>query len=85
VLPGEAEPISGWLQNLSVKGVGLLLPKSCRVGITVPLLLINDGQTCGLRREVQVVRCQDLGTGDHLVGGQFTHGRDFEDLLPFLT
>jgi len=85
VLSGEAEPTPGWLQNLSVKGVGLLLRKPCPVGTIVPLLLINAAHTCGLRLELQVVRCQRLASGDHIVGGQFTQGRDFEELLPFLT
>src|SRR4051812_7785147 len=81
--PDKDESASGWVHNLSVKGAGLLLPRPCMPGATVSILLVNTTHTCILRLEMQVVRCERVVNGDHLIGGQFLRRLDFAELVPF--
>jgi hypothetical protein len=82
--PGEAEPTPACIQNLSIKGVGILADRPYAEGTVLHVLLINASHTYAVATDLRVVRCLRLVGGQHLVGGPFLLPLDYEEFVPLM-
>jgi hypothetical protein len=74
----------GVVQNLSVKGLGLLTDRPHPPGEVLAIRLINAGHTHALPLEARIARCFRAGDGQFFLGVAFTRPLQYEELLPFL-
>jgi hypothetical protein len=81
---GEAGAFVVAVQNLSIKGAGLLSPRSYPSGSVVSLLLINASSTFALAVEMTIVRAFPAAGERTFLGGPFTRPLRHDDLVPFL-
>jgi hypothetical protein len=81
---GYPNPLAVSVQNLSVKGAGLLADREYPVGTVLPLLLINGSHTCAVALEMKVVRCFRVAGGHWFVAGPFVRPLTCEELIPFM-
>jgi hypothetical protein len=83
-IPEEEAPLLGFLQNLSVGGIGFRVGQAFLSGTRLSLLLINAAHTYSLAVEVEVIRCSASGVWGFYVGGRFCQPIQHEDLIPLL-
>jgi hypothetical protein len=81
---GEAEPTPACVQNLSIKGTGILADRPYAVGTVLHVLLINASHTYAVATNLRVVRCLRLVSGQYLVGGPFTQALAYEEFVPLM-
>jgi hypothetical protein len=82
--PGAPRPISAWVHNLSVRGVGLLTHQEFPPGTTVQILLVNAAHVYALSVDMTVVRCFRIVSGDFFVGARFDRVLRPDELMPFM-
>jgi hypothetical protein len=80
----SATPPAAAVQNLSVKGAGLLADREYAPGTLLPILLVNGSNTCAVALELNVVRCFRVVGGQWFVGGPFARPLTCEELIPFM-
>jgi hypothetical protein len=81
---GHSTASSLAVQNLSVKGAGLLADREFPVNSVLPILLVNGSHTCAVTLELNVVRCFRVASGHWFVGGPFAKPLTCEELIPFM-
>ncbi len=81
---GHANAPSLAVQNLSVKGAGLLADREYSINTVLPILLVNGSHTCAVALELNVVRCFRVASGHWFVGGPFARPLSCEELIPFM-
>jgi hypothetical protein len=79
-LPDAYESLIGWLTDLSVSGVGLLLARPIDLGTTVHLELESPARTGSLRLEARVVRLTPQRDGDWIAGCEFARQLSEDEL-----
>jgi hypothetical protein len=81
--PG-GQPVGGWVHNISVKGIGILVEQEHQPGTLLRVLVVNAAHVFALSIDVEVVRCFRLVTGEHFIGGQFRRTLSPDELGPFM-
>ncbi len=81
---GDATPPTLAVQNLSVKGAGLLADREYPAGTLLPILLVNGSNTCAVALELNVVRSFRIAGGHWVVAGPFARPLSCEELIPFM-
>jgi hypothetical protein len=86
LIRGEGPPTVPALtvQNLSVKGAGLLADREYPAGALLPILLVNGSHTCAVALELNVVRSFRVVGGHWFVAGPFARPLTCEELIPFM-
>ncbi len=77
-------PLTAAVQNLSVKGAGLLVDREYPSGTILPILIVNGSNTCAVALELNVVRSFRVAGGQWFVGGPFARPLTCEELVPFM-
>ena len=83
-IPGTDATRPAWVQNLSVRGAGIVTNRECLVGTQVQLLLVNSAHTFALAISMDIVRCFRVLNGNYFIGGRFTRQLRHDELLPFM-
>ena len=83
-VPGEQEQSTTVVQNLSRKGIGVLVDREHLPGTVLTALLVNASHTFAVKRKLKVVRCFRMVSGDYFVGGRFRTALSPDELLPFM-
>lgn len=83
-LAGTEAPRAAWVQNLSLRGAGILADREFRPGSRIGLLLVNAAHTFALSVEMEVVRCFRVVNGDYFVGGKFSRQLGHDEMMPFM-
>jgi hypothetical protein len=83
-LEGETTSVVATVQNLSLKGIGLLSPRMHPLGSVLSLLLVNASSTFALAVEMTVVRTFPAADNRCFLGGPFTRPLLHGELVPFL-
>ncbi len=80
----DATPLTGLVQNLSVKGIGLLLDGEPPPGTVLRLLLVNGSHTFAVAVEMKVVRSCHIAGSQWFLAGPFVQPLRYEELVPFM-
>jgi hypothetical protein len=80
----EDAGVRGTVQNLSARGVALVVRRWFQAGEVVPLRLFNEEMTVCLRANLQVVRRCTLPDGEYFIAGELDRTLEPAELMPFL-
>jgi hypothetical protein len=83
-LPGEEAYTPAVVQNISVKGIGLLSGRDVPAGTQLELLLVNGSSTFALAVGLHVVRSGPTPAGPCSLGGPFTRLLGHDELVPLM-
>ena len=72
------------MQDISLRGAGILCEQPFIPGTVVRLLLVNASHTTALNVDFEVVRCHRSASGAYFVGGRFAKPLAHDELVPFL-
>ena len=67
----QASPQRGLVWDISIYGVGLLLPVEPAPGEVIPIELLTESGAAPISVPIQVVYRRKLSTGDYFVGARF--------------
>jgi hypothetical protein len=82
--PGDSRERAARVDNLSVRGIGILTSEATSPRTTLQIVLINAPHTFSLTAEVEVVRCCGVVNGDYFLGCKFTRPLTYDEMAPFL-
>jgi hypothetical protein len=80
----QDDPTTALVQNLSLKGVGVLVERDYEPEITLQVLLVNAWHTAALKAEMKVVRCFRVADHQYFLAGPFTRLLTHDELVPFI-
>lgn len=80
----QEESADGVVQDLSLKGVALLVEREFPLGTVLHVQLVNVSHTFSLALEMKVVRCSRNAANQFLVAGPFDRPLAHEEMVPFL-
>jgi hypothetical protein len=83
-LPGEEARIVGAVQNLSVRGVGILVDRPVPLGTQPHALLINASHTFAVAVDLKIVRLFRVTGGQYFLGAPFYRELSHEEFVPFV-
>jgi hypothetical protein len=83
-LPGHPEERPARVDNLSVRGIGLLTTEALLPRSTLQVVLINAPHTFSLTVAVEVIHCSSVVNGDYYLGCRFTRSLTYDEVAPFL-
>jgi hypothetical protein len=75
---------SGWVCNMSLLGVGVVVDRPLDPGASVFINLVNAPHTYSLGMVLNVARCVRTYSGDYLIGGKFLRRLTPDELSPFV-
>ena len=81
---GAEEGVLGSVQNLSARGLAMIVRKWFQAGEVVPVVLFNEAMTVCLRTNLRVVRRCTLPDGEYFIAGELDRVLAPAELLPFL-
>jgi hypothetical protein len=82
-LPGHPDELSARVDNLSIRGIGILTTEATLPRSTMRIVLINAPHTFALTVDVEVVHCSSVVNGDYFLGCRFTRPLTYEEMAPF--
>jgi hypothetical protein len=80
----DGSTLTGFVENLSARGMALHVQRRLLAGDRVQVLLVNAGATFSLQLVLKVLRCERMPSGEYLLGGQFERTLSPNELMPFL-
>jgi len=83
-VPGEQEQSTTVVQNLSRKGIGVLVDREHPPGTILTALLVNASHTFAVKRKLKVVRCFRVNGEQFFLAGPFESLLDHEEMVPFI-
>ncbi len=83
-VPGENEQSTAIVQNLSRKGIGVLVDREHQPGDVLTALLVNSSHTFAVKRELKVVRCFRVNGEQFFLAGPFENLLDHAEMVPFI-
>jgi hypothetical protein len=84
VRQADSPPVRAAVQNLSARGLALVVALWIEVGVVVPVRLFNEGATYSLDARLRVTRACSGPRGVYLIAGELDRVLEPEELLPFL-
>jgi hypothetical protein len=81
---GEDQPATTVVQNLSLKGIGVLVDREHAPGTLLHALLVNASHTFAVKRELKVVRCFRVNGQQFFLAGPFEKLLSHEEMVPFI-
>ena len=81
---GENERTTAVVDNLSHKGVAVLVDRDYALGTILPVLLVNASHTFSLAVEMTVVRSSRVGSNQYSIAGPFARELLHEEVVPFM-
>ncbi|HTU20995.1 MAG TPA: PilZ domain-containing protein [Gemmataceae bacterium] len=81
---GESDWMTAVVDNLSHKGVALLVEREYAPGTVLPVLLVNASHTFSLAVEMKVVRSSRVGHDKYLIAGPFARVLLHDEVVPFI-
>ncbi len=72
------------VDNISVRGIGILTSEAPIPQSTIHLILINAPHTYALKLEAKVMRCCSVVNGDYFVGCKFARMLTYDEMARFL-
>jgi hypothetical protein len=82
-LPGSHAELPARVDNLSVRGIGILASEAPQLRTTLQVLLINAPHTFALTVDVEVVHCASVVNGDYFLGCRFKRSLTYDEMAPF--
>jgi hypothetical protein len=82
--PGEDQRATTVVQNLSLKGVGILADREHAPGTVLQVLLVNAWHTFAVKRDLKVVRCFRVNGQQFFLAGPFDRLLAHEEMVPFI-
>jgi hypothetical protein len=82
-LPSHLNQLPARVDNLSIRGVGILTSAASLPRSTMQILLINAPHTFALTVDVEVMHCSSVVNGDYFLGCRFTRSLTYEEMAPF--
>jgi hypothetical protein len=82
--PGESEPTTATVHNLSYKGVAVLAEHEYPTGAVLRVLLVNDSHTFSVTMDMKVTRSFRNGGTHYLIAGPFTRPLQHDEIVPFI-
>jgi hypothetical protein len=82
--PGDALAITGSVQDLSLKGAGIVAPRLYPPGTPLRLLLVNGTHTFSLEVDLTVLRSSRAANGQFFLAGTFGRELRHEEVVPFV-
>jgi hypothetical protein len=81
---GDDQPTTTVVQNLSLKGLGVLVDREHSPGTVLNALLVNAPHTFAVKRELKVVRCFRVNGQQFFLAGPFEKLLTHEEMVPFI-
>jgi hypothetical protein len=82
-LPGHPNDLPARVDNLSIRGIGILTTEATVPCSTIQVVLINAPHTFALTVDVEVMHCSSVVNGDYFLGCRFTRSLTYEEMAPF--
>lgn len=82
--PSEADRVTAVVQNLSVKGVGVLVDREYTPGTVLNVLLVNASHTFAVEVDLQVIRCFRVAANQYFLAGPFGRPLTHDEAVPFI-
>jgi hypothetical protein len=82
--PGQSAQSTTVVQNLSRKGIGVLVDQEHPPGTVLTALLVNSSHTFAVKRELKVVRCFRVNGEQFFLAGPFGQLLAHEEMVPFI-
>lgn len=84
LLKGMASPLTAWVQNLTGRGMAVLVDRPLQPDEQMEVMLISPQATSCLRAPLKVTRHFQTETGDWYVHGVFERNLTPQELGPFV-
>jgi PilZ domain len=82
--PGDELATAGSVQDLSLKGAGILAPRNYPPGTSLHLLLVNAAHTFSLTVDLTVIRSSRAANGQYFLAGPFGRELLHDEVVPFV-
>lgn len=68
----DHEFVRAWIVDLSLKGIGMQLPRPLELGRHIVIVMRNNDNTVAMEFSARVVHCHALPHDEWHIGGEFT-------------